>query len=80
MPLWTTPTDDADIDVPLTSDQRRSPPTEALGARTLSGEPIAELYTARDLPENADESIGQPGQFPFTRDVYPSMYRGRLKV
>jgi methylmalonyl-CoA mutase N-terminal domain/subunit len=48
--------------------------------RTLSGEPIAELYTAADPShENpADPSIGRPGQFPFTRGVYESMYRGRL--
>ncbi len=43
---------------------------------TLSGEPIRPLYTADDLP--ADEEIGLPGEYPFTRGVYPSMYRGRL--
>jgi methylmalonyl-CoA mutase N-terminal domain/subunit len=43
---------------------------------TLSGEPIQPLYTEQDLP--ASEAIGLPGDFPFTRGVYPSMYRGRL--
>jgi methylmalonyl-CoA mutase, N-terminal domain len=45
---------------------------------TLSGEPIAPLYTEGDLPDDVEASIGLPGQFPFTRGVYPSMYRGRL--
>jgi methylmalonyl-CoA mutase N-terminal domain/subunit len=43
---------------------------------TLSGEQIRPLYTSADLPE--DSEIGLPGQYPFTRGVYPSMYRGRL--
>jgi methylmalonyl-CoA mutase N-terminal domain/subunit len=43
---------------------------------TLSGEPIRPLYTERDLPPG--EEIGLPGEYPFTRGVYPSMYRGRL--
>ena len=45
---------------------------------TLSGEEIGPLYTERDLVQPPSESIGLPGQFPFTRGVYPSMYRGRL--
>jgi methylmalonyl-CoA mutase, N-terminal domain len=45
---------------------------------TLSGEPIKPLYTERDLPADPDETIGLPGEYPFTRGVYPSMYRGRL--
>ncbi len=45
---------------------------------TLSGEEIAPLYTERDLPDDLAASIGLPGQYPFTRGVYPSMYRGRL--
>jgi methylmalonyl-CoA mutase N-terminal domain/subunit len=48
---------------------------------TLSGEPIAPLYTPADLPEGIggpDDPVGVPGQYPFTRGVYESMYRGRL--
>ena len=45
---------------------------------TLSGEAIAPLYTERDLPRDVEASVGLPGQYPYTRGVYPSMYRGRL--
>ena len=55
----------------------RTPEREA-SFTTLSGEPIQPLYTEHDLPANADASIGLPGQFPFTRGMYPSMYRGQL--
>jgi methylmalonyl-CoA mutase, N-terminal domain len=41
---------------------------------TLSGEPIDPLYAESGDPE----AIGLPGEYPFTRGVYPSMYRGRL--
>ncbi len=49
--------------------------------RTLSGEPIRELYTAEDLPPGVggpEDPIGAPGQYPFTRGIHASMYRGRL--
>ncbi|TML79210.1 MAG: methylmalonyl-CoA mutase, partial [Actinobacteria bacterium] len=52
-----------------------SPERDALFT-TVSGEPVAPLYTADALPDPA--RIGFPGEFPFTRGVYPSMYRGRL--
>src|SRR5579884_2193302 len=45
---------------------------------TISGEPIKPLYTEADLPADPDEAIGLPGEFPYTRGVYGSMYRGRL--
>jgi methylmalonyl-CoA mutase N-terminal domain/subunit len=45
---------------------------------TLSGEQIRPLYTQDDLTKDLDGDIGLPGQYPFTRGVYPSMYRGRL--
>src|SRR5580692_12836233 len=45
---------------------------------TMSGEPINALYTEADLPADPQQSIGLPGAYPFTRGVYPSMYRGRL--
>src|SRR4051812_43091318 len=43
---------------------------------SLSGAEVRPLYTEADLPEPG--AIGLPGQYPFTRGVYPSMYRGRL--
>ncbi|WP_287954654.1 methylmalonyl-CoA mutase family protein [Acidiplasma sp.] len=39
---------------------------------------IKELYTRGDLPENLDEVLGMPGEYPYTRGVYPNMYRGKL--
>jgi methylmalonyl-CoA mutase N-terminal domain/subunit len=46
---------------------------------TLSGHPVAPLYTSDDLSgHDAERDEGFPGSFPFTRGVYPSMYRGRL--
>jgi methylmalonyl-CoA mutase N-terminal domain/subunit len=55
-------------------EQERDVPFE-----TLSGHPINPLYTAEDLTEHDRErDEGFPGSFPYTRGVYPSMYRGRL--
>jgi methylmalonyl-CoA mutase N-terminal domain/subunit len=46
---------------------------------TESGIPVKRLYSPLDLEGmDYDESLGYPGQFPYTRGVYPSMYRGRL--
>jgi methylmalonyl-CoA mutase, N-terminal domain len=46
---------------------------------TLSGLPIDRLYKPEDLSgTNPEDSIGYPGEFPYTRGIYPSMYRGRL--
>jgi methylmalonyl-CoA mutase N-terminal domain/subunit len=58
-----------------------APRAEQAEPRTLSGEPVKELYTEADLPAGiggVDDPIGRPGQYPFTRGVYESMYRGRL--
>src|SRR4051812_191810 len=54
----------------------RATPERDVPFTTLSGEPIRPLYTEADLPDA--EQIGLPGAYPFTRGVYPSMYRGRL--
>jgi methylmalonyl-CoA mutase N-terminal domain/subunit len=51
------------------------------GDRTLSGEPVRELYTEADLPAGVggpEDPIGRPGEYPFTRGIHASMYRGRL--
>jgi methylmalonyl-CoA mutase N-terminal domain/subunit len=57
---------------------RRAPERDAPFS-TISGEPIKPLYTEADLPAGgAEDPIGFPGEFPYTRGVYGSMYRGRL--
>ena len=56
---------------------KRSPERQA-EFRTLTGFPVKRVYTALDLAETPPEDIGLPGQYPFTRGAYPTMYRGRL--
>ena len=45
---------------------------------TISGSQIKPLYTPDDAGVHYNDDLGYPGQFPFTRGVHPSMYRGRL--
>ena len=45
---------------------------------TMSGIPIKPLYTPEDVEGSYDEKLGYPGEYPYTRGVYPTMYRGRL--
>jgi methylmalonyl-CoA mutase N-terminal domain/subunit len=42
---------------------------------TLSGLPIADIYTAADV--DSSKVIGLPGEYPFTRGVHPTMFRAR---
>ncbi len=44
-----------------------------------SGIKLKEIYTSEDLMQaHEDKNLGMPGEFPFTRGIYPNMYRGRL--
>jgi methylmalonyl-CoA mutase N-terminal domain/subunit len=45
---------------------------------SLSGEELKPLYGPDDVRVDADQDLGHPGSFPFTRGVHPTMYRGRL--
>ena len=46
---------------------------------TLSGLPVERLYTSDSMEHwNSDDSLGYPGEFPYTRGIYPTMYRGRF--
>jgi methylmalonyl-CoA mutase N-terminal domain/subunit len=56
----------------------RKAPERQKEFRTLTGFPLKRVYTALDLAETPSEDIGLPGQYPFTRGAYPTMYRGRL--
>ncbi|MSU70340.1 MAG: methylmalonyl-CoA mutase [Opitutaceae bacterium] len=46
--------------------------------RTLGGLPLKRVYTALDLADTSPGDIGLPGQYPYTRGPYPTMYRGRF--
>src|SRR4051812_47666973 len=56
---------------------RRAPERDAPFS-TMSGLPVRPLYSEADLPGDTEAAIGFPGEYPFTRGVYGSMYRGRL--
>jgi methylmalonyl-CoA mutase, N-terminal domain len=45
---------------------------------TISGLDVDPLYTAESVDIDEERDLGYPGVFPFTRGVYPSMYRGKL--
>jgi methylmalonyl-CoA mutase N-terminal domain/subunit len=46
---------------------------------TLSGVPIERLYTAADLCDfDYSRDLGDPGEFPFTRGIHRTLYRGRI--
>jgi methylmalonyl-CoA mutase, N-terminal domain len=53
------------------------PEREALFS-TMSGVDVDPLYTPDNVEIQYDRDLGFPGVFPYTRGVYPSMYRGRL--
>ena len=55
---------------------RRTPERDAPFS-TISGELVKPLYTDADLPADPDAAIGFPGEYPFTRGPYPTMYRAR---
>jgi methylmalonyl-CoA mutase, N-terminal domain len=47
--------------------------------KTLSNIPVEDVYTPSDLPEHDYlRDVGFPGEYPYTRGVHPTMYRGRL--
>jgi methylmalonyl-CoA mutase cobalamin-binding domain/chain len=53
-------------------------PERAPAFATVGGFPVKRAYTALDVADTPLADIGLPGQYPFTRGPYPTMYRGRL--
>ena len=64
----------------LTPALEKSPEVERnAGFTTISGMPVERLYAPSDLAGNDPaEDIGFPGQFPYTRGIHPTGYRGKL--
>src|ERR1700726_1275708 len=63
--------------------ETKLPLTEAKERRerfaTPSGLPVDRLYSGESLPNwDPDAALGYPGEFPYTRGIYPTMYRGRF--
>lgn len=54
-------------------------PKRQASFQTVSGQPIKPLATPLDIESlDYNQDLNFPGQFPYTRGVYPTMYRGRL--
>jgi methylmalonyl-CoA mutase N-terminal domain/subunit len=50
-----------------------------LPAPSAAGRPISSVYTPEDLAGfDPDFELGAPGEYPYTRGIHPTMYRGRL--
>jgi methylmalonyl-CoA mutase, N-terminal domain len=64
----------------MTGDVKAPAARSSAPAATLSGTPIRQLYTEADLPDGGrgGPSIGLPGEYPYTRGIHETMYRGRL--
>ena len=54
------------------------PPERGELFTTISGLPVEPLYSPDNVDVDYERDLGSPGSPPFTRGVYPSMYRGRL--
>jgi len=64
----------------MATEPREKPEIEEREAEfsTMSGQPIEPLYGPEDASADPEATIGRPGEYPFTRGPYESMYRGRL--
>ena len=65
----------------MSDTKTKSAPTAERKAQftTLSGLPLDRLYTQRNLSGwDRESELSYPGEFPYTRGIYPTMYRGRF--
>jgi methylmalonyl-CoA mutase, N-terminal domain len=63
----------------MTDEKSKTPRERKPEFTTLSGLPVERLYTEDSLTGwDPQTALGFPGEFPYTRGIYPTMYRGRL--
>ncbi|MEV0618736.1 methylmalonyl-CoA mutase family protein [Nonomuraea sp. NPDC050404] len=61
----------------VAADYERIPPRRP-EYTTMSGAPVKDIYTSADIRHlSPSEDIGLPGEYPYTRGVHATMYRGR---
>src|SRR3954470_7985524 len=59
--------------------KEKAKPAAPLAAETSSHIEVKPLYTPAELEQwDYDRDVGYPGEYPYTRGVHPTMYRGRL--
>src|SRR5262245_1544555 len=57
----------------------RKSPERTASFTTISGRPIERLYSAEDVESlSYGRDVGNPGEFPYTRGIHPTGYRGKL--
>jgi methylmalonyl-CoA mutase N-terminal domain/subunit len=62
-----------------TAESASAAPERPRSFTTISGRPIEPLYTPKDLEGwDPERELGRPGEFPYTRGIHETMYRGRL--
>ena len=58
---------------------KKTPQTDSQIHQTTSGVPVEVVYSPEHLAEfDPAQQLGRPGEYPFTRGIQPTMYRGRL--
>src|SRR5277367_4401656 len=63
----------------MTEETKKKKQASDRKSASTTGLPMEAVISQDDLRGwNAERDLGDPGQFPFTRGVYPTMYRGRL--
>ncbi|MGH9747420.1 MAG: methylmalonyl-CoA mutase family protein, partial [Candidatus Acidiferrales bacterium] len=63
----------------MTDATKKRPDIKARQLASPTGLPMEAVIGPDDLRDwDSERDLGYPGQFPFTRGVYPTMYRGRL--
>jgi methylmalonyl-CoA mutase, N-terminal domain len=61
------------------SAEQPQPDLPASSGTTLSGIPLKTVYAPENLADfDPQRSLGSPGEFPYTRGIYPTMYRGKV--
>ena len=62
------------------SQNKPAPPAERKERfATLSGIPLQPVYSPEDFQDwSPEDALGYPGEFPYTRGIHPTMYRGRF--
>ena len=58
--------------------KHQASPERSTSFTTISGTPVQRVYTPTSLPDDHLDRTNLPGEYPFTRGIHPSGYRGRL--